>query len=86
MRPASRMEALLVELCTVHGWCLEESDRDALMAARADDRDTIIDAILHAAFGPDHISDRRTRAWLEGLVAEWLFDPEGRGARSGLPD
>jgi hypothetical protein len=23
-------------------------------------------------------------AWLEGLVRDWLFDPAGRGARSGL--
>lgn len=85
-RPASRMDALLVELCVAHGWCLAPSDREVLLASRASDGDTITDAILRAELGQDHTADRKTRAWLKALVDDWLFDPNGRGVSSGLPD
>jgi len=85
-RPASRMEALLTELCARHGWCLPEADRATLLASGPRDSAAITDAILAAELGPDHAADRRTRSWLTRLVDDWLFDPEGRGVASGLPD
>ncbi len=84
--PASRSEALLDELCAVHGWCLEPAAREALLAGPVGDAESVTEAILRAELGPDHLSDRRTLAWLRDLVDDWLVDPEGRGARSGLPD
>jgi hypothetical protein len=84
-RPASRMEALLYELCITYGWCLEPDDRAALPAQHARDRDEIVDAIIRAERGDVETVDRGTRRWLTALVDDWLFDPDGRGASSGLP-
>jgi len=84
-RPASRMQALLDELCVKHGWCLKPDDRAALVATRARDRDDIVDAIIRAEHGEAHALERATPRWLAALVDDWLFDPRGRGAVSGLP-
>jgi|LNFM01.1.fsa_nt_gb hypothetical protein len=79
------MDALLVELCIKHGWCLTPADHDALVMGGTGGSESIVRQILAAEFGEDHIVDGRTRMWLEGLVDDWLFDPHGRGAGSGLP-
>ena len=81
-RPVNRMDALLDELCTKYGWCLRQEDWNALIDGAHQDRDAITAAIIHAEFGTD---DDERRAWLTPLVDDWLFDPAGRGARSGLP-
>jgi hypothetical protein len=73
---------LLDELCTTHGWCLSEEHRNTLVAGAHDDRDTIAAAIVQAEFGQ---ADAEREAWLAPIVDDWLFDPAGRGARSGLP-
>jgi hypothetical protein len=81
-RPVNRMDALLEELCTQHGWCLGEHDWNALVAGTHDDRDAVAAAIVRAEFGQ---ADAEREAWLAPIVDDWLFDPAGRGARSGLP-
>ena len=75
-----RMDALLVELCVRHGWCLKPSDHDALLVVDGRDSDVITDEIIRAEMGEDYVVDRPTRAWLKALVDDWLFDPHGRGA------
>jgi hypothetical protein len=79
------MEALLVELCVTHGWCLKPSDQDRLLGVDVSDSGVITDEIIRAELGEDSVADRATRAWLKALVDDWLFDPDGRGAASGLP-
>jgi hypothetical protein len=79
------MDALLEELCVSHGWCLREEDRVELIAHCSRDRDAIADAIVRAEFGETGLGDDARRASLLVLVDDWLFDPDGRGARSGLP-
>jgi hypothetical protein len=83
-RPVSRMDALLEELCARHGWCLREDDRNALVADPPREREAVVDSIIRAEFGDSAALDRDTRAWLTAVVEDWLFDPDGRGARSGL--
>ncbi len=80
------MEALLLELCAEHGWCLTPSNHEALVTGETRSRASVLKEIIAAEFGEDHIIDRRTRTCLERLVDDWLFDPHGRGAVSGLPD
>jgi hypothetical protein len=80
----SRMGALLRELCG-YGWCLPLEDRRALEAAGPQDRETVVDSIIRAECGEDDVRDEDTRAFLRPIVDDWLFDPTGRGARSGLP-
>ena len=79
------MQALLDELCVKHGWCLNPDDQAALVAKRARDHDEVVDAIIRAEYGETHALERETRQWLAALVDDWLFDPRGRGAASGLP-
>jgi hypothetical protein len=80
----NRMNALLRELCE-YGWCLSLEDSGALEDAGPQDRETVIDAIIRAECGEDELRDEDTRAFLRPIVDDWLFDPTGRGARSGLP-
>ena len=84
-RPVSRMDALLEQLCIEHGWCLRPEDREALIAAGSTDREAIIDSVIRAELGDSALSDGAKRVWLSPIVDDWLFDPVGRGARSGLP-
>lgn len=84
-RPATRMDALLEELCTKHGCCLREEDRSALIVAGSHECEAVTDSIVRAEFGESKLGDETRRAWLRPIVDNWLFDPVGRGARSGLP-
>ena len=56
------MEALMVELCVTHGWCLKASDQDALLGVVASDSDVITDKIIQAELGEDYVVDHPTRA------------------------
>ena len=56
-----------------------------LIAAGAQDLDTVVESIIRAEFGESGLSDAERRMWLTSIVDDWLFDPAGRGARSGLP-
>jgi hypothetical protein len=79
------MDALLMELCVTHGWCLEPADHEALLAVDARDSDVITDEIIRAEMGEDYVVDGPTRDWLKALVDDWLVDPHGRGASLGPP-
>jgi len=48
-RPTSRMEAVFEELCRKYGWCLRAEDREALIAAGPQNRETITDSIIRAS-------------------------------------
>jgi hypothetical protein len=67
------------------GGALREEDRNALIAARPQDREAVTDSIIRVQFGESELRDEDKRAWLTPIVDDWLFDPGGRGARSGVP-
>jgi hypothetical protein len=83
-KPQSRMDALLYEICVEHGWCLPPLEREKLFAQRPEDAGTLADALVAAEFGEDFVG-RKEASWLTPLINDWLFDSDGRGARSGLP-
>ena len=60
------------------GW-LGESDLNA------DTPDAVVDAVLVREGLDPLTADAAQRAEIRAVVEDWLFDPSGRGARSGLP-
>ena len=84
VRPRSRREACREELCVRLGYCggdrwLAPSDLEGETA------DAVVDAIL-VVEGLDLATvDPRQRAQVSAVVDDWLFAPNGRGHRSGLP-
>ena len=83
--PRSRREACRQELCTRLGYCegkeryLTEDDLDA------DTADEVVDAVLIFEGLDPVVADSKQRAQIKAVVHDWLFDPDGRGKRSGLP-
>jgi len=47
--------------------------------------DEVVEAVLVAEGWNPVMCDRKVKAYLAQAVGDWLFDPRGRGARSGLP-
>lgn len=56
-----------------------ESDFDAKTP------DEIVDAVLVVEGLDPAVVDPNQRAQIRAVVVDWLFDPQGRGERSGLP-
>lgn len=85
---ASRTSRALNEVCANLGFCDVSMIPEAAAAfhglvgsgAAADE---LVDAILDAEGSARWASPHR--AALRGVVEDWLFDPQGRGAQSGLP-
>ena len=81
-RPESRREALLHYLCVRYGYC---SDLDVAAMTDALSAEEVVEAVLVAEGLDPAKCDAKTRASLAATVDDWLFDPHGRGAKSGLP-
>lgn len=47
--------------------------------------DEVVDAVLVVEGLDPGVVDPRQRAQIRAVVVEWLFDPQGKGATSGLP-
>jgi hypothetical protein len=47
--------------------------------------DEIVDAVLVVEGLDPTVVDPQQRAQIRAVVVAWLFDPQGRGERSGLP-
>ena len=82
--PSSRRAALREELCSGLGYCggdrwLTADDLDG------DTPDAVVDAVLTVEGLDPFRVDSRQRAQIKALVEDWLFAPNGRGQRSGLP-
>ena len=83
---ATRLNSLLSQLCTERGWCLAPDDHDRVRAAMQDGVDGVVDTIIRAELEIEPtLCDKHTRRWLSCKVDDWLFDPRGGGASSGLP-
>jgi len=84
-KPASRAEAALGELCVKYGYCLQEERAEELLAEAPEDADAFVDAVLIAEGRNPTLVDTRERHELRDVVRDWLFDGQGRGAKSGHP-
>jgi hypothetical protein len=82
-RPKSRREALLHELCARGGYCTTGLTVDDLIDELSSDE--ITEMVLQGEGLDPATTDRKQSAAVLGIVQDWLFDPRGRGARSGLP-
>ncbi|HTB49712.1 MAG TPA: hypothetical protein VNV44_09825 [Solirubrobacteraceae bacterium] len=78
-KPRNRREALLVELSDYGPGNLTADEIAPDMTAEA-----IAETMLRRE-GLDPLVDRGQYERLVGAANDWLFDPAGRGARSGLP-
>jgi hypothetical protein len=81
----SRTNALLWEICTKYGWCDVRFQAEAFyeVVASGGGADAVVDAILRAEGA--QLDHPHRDLYLQHVVEDWLFDPQGRGARSGLP-
>ena len=82
-RPRSRREALLYELCARGGYCSTGLAVDDLTAELS--ADEITEMLLRGEGLDPVMTDRKQSADVLRMVQDWLFDPRGRGASSGLP-
>lgn len=77
---------MLSQICTERGWCLGPDDAERVRRAIPDGADAVVDTIIRAELRIEPVlCNTATRRWLVGKVNDWLFDPDGRGALSGLP-
>jgi hypothetical protein len=86
-KPETRVEAALIELCVVYGFCLPPDEAEALLADPPQELDAFVDAVLVAeGFPTADLCDAKTVGWVRGVLRDWLFDDgDGKGTRSGLP-
>ena len=57
-----------------------------MRAAMAGGTASVVDMLIRTELEIDPgMCDSPTRRWLTGKVEDWLFDPRGPGASSGLP-
>jgi hypothetical protein len=86
LKPATRVEALLYELCVTYGYCLPPNEQEALEADPPTDAYAFVDAVLIAEGMDPSLADKHARSELRDVVRDWLFDDgRGRGSKSGLP-
>jgi hypothetical protein len=84
-KPASRLEAALFELCVRYGYCLSDEKAQALLKDVPANADTFVDAVLAAEGRNPSLVAGQERDELREVACDWLFDEQGRGAKSGLP-
>jgi len=83
---ATRMNGLLSEICIEQGWCLAASGEAQVRQALGAGADAVVDTLIRVEMHMEPVMlDKETRRWLRGKVIDWLYDPRGRGASSGLP-
>ena len=83
---ATRMNSLLSQIFVERGWCLPPNEEGRVRRAIPNGINAVADTIIRTELEIELIlCDKDTRRWLQGKVNDWLFDPRGRGASSGLP-
>ena len=78
IKPSSRREGLLIELCSTYGWCFPAEGNSELLAIDGDVV-AIVDSILTAAGKEPSYTAKATRRWLADLVDKWVDLEVGKG-------
>jgi hypothetical protein len=82
-RPASRVGAVLEELCVSLGYCLPGEAAEELLSDPPDHADVFADRVFLADGLDPELIDRRVRAEVVGVISDWLFDASGKGREVG---
>jgi hypothetical protein len=83
---ATRVSSVLTRICVERGWCLSPEGEQRVRQAIPDGVEAVADTIIRIELEIDPVTcDKKTQRWLVGKLDDWLFDPCGPGASSGLP-
>lgn len=83
-RPTSRIDGMFYELVAKYGWGMY-GDSSALRTDPPETVELFVDQLLTIDGRDPELVTRRDRQLLRTIANDWVFDPSGRGAKSGLP-
>lgn len=83
-KPSTRVDGVFDELIVRYGWGMR-GDAASLRAEPPDDVDEFVTQLLVIDGRDPAVVDRHDRRLVRRIVIDWIFDPSGRGAKSGLP-
>lgn len=83
-KPTTRIDGIFYDLVVRYGWGMY-GDSSALRSTPPEDVSEFVDALLIIDGRDPAYASRTDRRLVATLVRDWVFDPAGRGARSGLP-
>jgi len=82
-RPRSRIEALLAELCELHGYCLTEDQRSELASEPPIDARTFIAQVLRLEGREVAVVSKQDLRRLEDVAERWIDGIAGPGLPLG---
>lgn len=83
---ATRVHSLLSEICREWGYCLPPGSDERIRGAIPEGAEAVVDLIIRIELGIEPVmAAKDTHRCLRDKVVDWLFNPHGRGAASGLP-
>jgi hypothetical protein len=74
-KPASKIDALLYQLCVGMGHCLSSEDWARLLDDPPPDAESFADAVLRAEGIDPHWEDKRSHARFVDFIRTWLERP-----------
>jgi hypothetical protein len=83
-KPTTRIDCIFGELIIRYGWGMW-GDSSRLRGEPPDDVEQFIDELLLIDGRSPIRASREDRRFLRGIVNDWIFEPSGRGVKSGLP-
>ncbi len=83
-KPDCRIDGILHDLMVTWGWGMY-GDLSSLLANPPTTVDAFVNQLLIVDGQDPFLASRKDRNIARTIVVDWIFDPAGRGARSGLP-
>lgn len=83
-KPTTRIDGIFDDLIVTYGWGMY-GDSSPLRRNPPETLDQFVDELLRIDGRIPEVALREDRRFLESVVNDWIFDPFGRGAKSGLP-
>jgi hypothetical protein len=83
-KPVSRIDGIFDDLIVRYGWGMY-GDSSVLRADPPNELDAFVDELLRIDGRDPALASKQDRRFLREIVNDWVFDPHGRGAKSGLP-
>ena len=83
-KPTSRIDGIFDDLVVKQGWGMY-GDSSGLRASPPKTIDAFVDQLLIIDGRDPASASKADRRLLRAIVNDWIFDPSGPGARSGLP-